>query len=75
MAKEIKDWRGSPIKVGSRVVYPSRQRSTMWISEGIVVSVVPRIGVKRVNSQKSTNTYTPTEKISYPSVERLTVIE
>ena len=60
----MKDWRGSPIKVGSTVVYPSRQGSRLWMSEGEVVSVKPRIGVIKKGGKR----------VSHPDPQRLTVI-
>ena len=36
----MKDWRGTPITVGSRIVYPGRYGSSMWISESIVDEVI-----------------------------------
>jgi hypothetical protein len=35
----IVDWRGTPIQVGSVVVYPSRTGSSLWVNEGVVESV------------------------------------
>lgn len=34
------DWRGTEIEVGSRVVYPVRQGSSMWMTEIEVTAVV-----------------------------------
>lgn len=39
---EYKDWRGTPIEVGSIVVYPGRASSSMWMNEGEVVGLVER---------------------------------
>lgn len=35
----MQDWRGTPLKVGSRVVYPSRNRNNMWVREATVTFV------------------------------------
>lgn len=77
MASVTRDWRGTPITVGSTVVYPSRQGSSLWMNEGEVVSIDKlkegawqkgnasvRIGVKKKDSSRT----------SYPDVERITVI-
>lgn len=59
----MKDWRGTPIAVGSIVVYPSRQGSSLWMSEGEVVATKP-FTVKKKGSQRT----------SHPAIERVTVI-
>ncbi len=38
----MRDWRGTEIEVGSRVVYPGRQGSSMWMTEGEVVELKPK---------------------------------
>jgi hypothetical protein len=35
----FKDWRGTPIKVGSHVVYGTRSGSSLYITEGEVVEI------------------------------------
>lgn len=60
----MKDWRGTPIHLGAIVVYPSRQGSRLWMSEGEVVGIRP-FTVRRNDSQRT----------SHPAVERVTVIE
>jgi len=35
------DYLGKEIKVGSTVVYPVRQGSSMWLNKGVVTQVVP----------------------------------
>lgn len=35
------DWRGTPVRVGSRVVYPVRHSRNMWMVQGEVLEVVP----------------------------------
>lgn len=37
----MKDWRGIPIEVGSKVVYPVRRGSSMWLVEGMVRGLHP----------------------------------
>lgn len=59
----MKDWRGTSIDIGSIVVYPSRQGSSLWMSEGEVVGLKP-FTVKKKNSKRT----------SHPAVERVTVI-
>lgn len=59
----MKDWRGTSIKVGSIVVYPSRKGAKLWMTQGIVISLNP-LTVKKVGAQRT----------SHPSLERLTVI-
>lgn len=43
----MKDWRGTPIEVGSRIVYPGRQGTWLWLNEGEVEEFgeVERFGV------------------------------
>lgn len=65
MGVVTKDWRGTPIKVGSVVVYPSRQSSSLWMSQGEVVSISDsKIGVIREGGRR----------VSYPAQDRLTVV-
>ena len=61
----MKDWRGTTLKVGSRVVYPSRQGSSLWMSEAEVVSVSDRIGVLKKDGKR----------VSYPDPKRVTVVQ
>jgi hypothetical protein len=35
----VNDWRGTPIKKGSIIVYPGRQSSAMWMVEAEVLEV------------------------------------
>lgn len=35
------DWRGTEIKIGSRIVYPGRVSSSVWMTESEVVGFVP----------------------------------
>lgn len=58
--EEIKDWRGTRIEAGDRVVYPVRQYSHLWQVEAEVLGVVevehpykygvkvPRLQVRRL---------------------------
>lgn len=59
----MKDWRGTPIKVGLTVVYPSRKGSRLWMTEAVVISLDP-LTVKKKGAQRS----------SHPAAERVTVI-
>lgn len=66
----VKDWRGTEIKVGSTVVYPSRQGSLLWMNEGEVVLLEEvkrklRIGVRGKGSSRT----------SYPDPNRITVVK
>lgn len=66
----MKDWRGTKIKVGQTVVYPSRQGSSLWMTEGVVVEVNPNgYDDRRVGVTKKGGT-----RISYPALQRLTVL-
>lgn len=63
--RDMKDWRGTEVKVGSTVVYPSRQGSQLWMSEGEVVTIATdKVGVRKKNARR----------ISYPDARRITVI-
>lgn len=37
---DFADWRGTPVRVGSRVVYPVRRSRNMWMVEGEVLEIV-----------------------------------
>lgn len=78
------DWRGTEIKAGSIVVYPSRQSSSMWVNEGVVIDVdeVDERGRRclkghvrktREHSYGSTKE-TPDAKITSPDFSRVTVV-
>lgn len=65
----VKDWRGTEIQVGSTVVYPSRQGSRLWMTEGEVVSLPlskkdARIGVRAKGSRRT----------AFPDPNRITVV-
>ena len=36
---ELRDWRGKPIEVGTRIVYPGRRSSSIWVTEAEVVEI------------------------------------
>lgn len=59
----MKDWRGTPIVVGSQVVYPSRQGARLWMNEGEVTSLKP-FSVKKKGARR----------ISHPASDRVTVL-
>jgi nitrate reductase alpha subunit len=35
----VRDFRGIPIRVGSRIVYPCREGSALWMNEAEVVEI------------------------------------
>ena len=37
-----KDWRGTEIKVGSKVVYPTRRGSSLDVEEATVTEIIPQ---------------------------------
>lgn len=77
---ELKDWRGTPIVVGSTVVYPGRGGSAMWLNEATVLEVgevdvyhlrVPRLKVQQTN----TTGYSLNTGPSYlRAIDRVTVV-
>jgi hypothetical protein len=72
----VNDWRGKPIRIGSRVVYPSRQQGNLWMTEGEVVFISQdgkKIGVRRIRS--TTKTHTKRDRVSYPNLDRLTLVD
>lgn len=64
--EELKDWRGKVINVGTAVVYPVRQSSSMWMEEGEVIEIKEadkpyggtqtQVKVKKVDGKVSTLT-------------------
>jgi len=73
----MKDWRGIRIKIGSTVVYPSRQGSQMWMSEGIVEKIEDgRIRVRRTraNVLKDSELNPSALRPAYPDPKRVTVL-
>jgi hypothetical protein len=87
MMKRIKDWRGNPIGIGSRVVWPTRQGSGLWMNEGVVESIEPidvalrhgfkpeyKVGVRRIRESGYNGVAVAAANtgIVYPSVDRLT---
>ncbi len=77
----MKDWRGTVIKVGAKVVYPSRQSSSLWMNEGIVESVEVENGKDRVGVRKTrearfgTSKKTSGSRVAYPDSDRITVVQ
>lgn len=39
LAAELRDWRGELIVVGTRIVYPGRRGSLVWMNEAEVVEI------------------------------------
>ena len=39
--KVYKDWLGKEIKVGSKIVYPGRQSSSLWMNLAEVLEIIP----------------------------------
>lgn len=82
----MKDWRGTEIEVGSRVLYPTRQNSTQHIHEGIVTSVrEPKskgplfdngsLRVEHVRSTERRDLYPRKQnRVTITAVNRVTVI-
>lgn len=70
----MRDWRGTEIVAGSIVVYPSRQFSSMWITEGEVVEVKGGKVAVRKNRSSADHKAAPSKQLAYPSPQRLTVI-
>lgn len=69
----MKDWRGVPIRVGSRVVYPGRHGSSLWMNEGEVVGIAAgELRVKRI--QVSAYSIKPAVRRHNLSVPRLFVL-
>lgn len=79
--EQIRDWRGTPIVVGSVVVYPGRYGSTMWMSEAEVIEILERdtwpngkhtaVKVRRIRDN-----YGDAESTSYlTALSRVTVVK
>ena len=85
--RAARDWRGTPIRVGSTVVYPSRQSSSTWMNEGIVVSLeqvdhpyrsgdkVWKIGVRGTREQHYGSVAPKGGRVAYPDPNRITVVD
>jgi hypothetical protein len=84
----IKDWRGNEIKVGSKIVWPGRSGSRMWLTEGEVVGIgsrkvrnwisgqdedVPTLKVKETSNSTMYGS-TSTKVRSIKVLQRVTVI-
>ncbi len=39
MEEQLQDWRDIPIEIGSKIVYPSRRSSSLWMTEGVVTDI------------------------------------
>lgn len=63
----LRDWRGSEVNIGDTVVYPSREGSKMWMTEGEVVTV--NVKLKKVGVLKHGG-----RRLAYPAFERITVM-
>jgi len=73
----MKDWRGTTIKVGSTVIYPSRQGSAMWMSEGVVEAIDgKRLRVRRTRASvlKDSELNPSSLRPAYPDPRRVTVV-
>lgn len=73
----MKDWRGTSIKVGSHVVYPSRQFGDMWVTEGEVVKVDDKAGtleVRKIRSNAAHKNEATPNRVARPKPNRVTVI-
>lgn len=76
---ELVDWRGTPIEVGSTIVYPGRGSSALWMSEGTVVSVETRgRGLHRLRVQRTFEhgraVRNPSRPVVLEVVKRVTVV-
>lgn len=71
--KPVVDWRGTRILPGSTVIYPGRQGSSLWVTEGTVESVAFR---PARFSQGSTPflRVCPTRTTSYRGTKNLVVL-
>ena len=68
----MKDWRGKAIKKGSRIVYPGRQGSSIWVVEAEVLGV--KDGGIVVQPVRTTGTAVATRPVHIKNVDRVTVI-
>lgn len=79
---DVTDWRGNRIVVGATVVYPSRTGSSLWMTEGEVVSVEAaktsrgraRIGVRALSHSRANGEKLVRSRVAYPHPCRITVI-
>lgn len=73
----MKDWRGTTIKVGSHIIYPSRQFGQMWVTESVVTLVDDKDGVIEARKLRSNSSYkqaTTSNRVARPNPNRVTVI-
>lgn len=78
----VTDWRGNEITVGAIVLYPSRQGSSLWMTEGEVVSVESaksprgrhRVGVRATRHSRAHSEKLTRSRVAYPLPSRITVI-
>lgn len=83
---ELKDWRGKPIEVGTRIVYPGRRGSLIWMTEAEVVEIgeeipgyssvpVPFLKVKRLRMATYGGALVVGQKlVKLTEVDRVTVV-
>lgn len=77
----MRDWRGTPIEVGSRIVYPVSRGSFLLVFEAEVVTVhedgPPGLFVRRVRESTAGGGYRALTDFSYARltrVDRVTVV-
>lgn len=68
----MKDWRGKSIKRGTRVVYPGRQGSSIWVVEAEVLSVEE--GEIVVQPVRTTGMNLSSRPVHIRNVDRVTVL-
>jgi len=80
---ELKDWRGTPIEVGSTIIYPGRQGSSVWVNEGEVLAISTnesriwhRSAELTVRRIRDSHGWGREEKVVYVyALERVTVLQ
>jgi hypothetical protein len=70
----VKDWRGTPIAVGSTVVYPGRQSSYVWLNEATVLAVDEDARTLTIRRGFENARRSPARKRVDPSVKTLTAL-
>lgn len=81
----MKDWRGTEIKVGSLIVYPVRQSSSLWVNEARVTEIIPYsgsrtdkwapIGTLKAQTTRMYDSWSkPGKVVTVSCVERVTVV-
>lgn len=77
------DWRGTPIEVGSIIVYPGRHSSYLWMNEGEVLSLStfeewgrtkPMLRVRRTREERWDRTHEVSGESTLTAVHRVTVV-